>query len=588
MSSATMTGSQIILRALKDQGVDVVFGLPGGVTIPLYDEIYKQNHLQHILVRHEQAAVHAAEGYARAANKVGVCLVTSGPGATNTITGLVDAMMDSIPLVCITGQVPTALIGNDAFQEADTTGITRHCTKHNYLVKSVDDLPRIMHEAFYVARSGRPGPVLVDIPKDVLLGDTKYVGPSKVEHKTYRPKVKGDFGQIKKAVKMIAEAKKPIIYCGGGVINSGPNASKLLAKFVKMSGYPCTLTLMGLGAFPASDDQFLGMPGMHGTYEANKAMHDCDLMINIGARFDDRVTGRLDGFAPNAKKIHVDIDPSSINKTVIVDLAITGDAGHVIEDMIKAWKSEQLSPNKKALKKWWETIEKWRAVDCLAFKEMKTKIKPQFFLRRLGELTKGKDVYISTDVGQHQMFAAQHLNFDEPNRWLTSGGLGTMGYGLPAAMGAQAAHRNAAAICISGDGSFMMNLQELATCMQFKLPVKTFVLNNKYLGMVRQWQEMFHEERYSETILDVNPDLVKLAEAFGAKGIRITKPDQVDQAIKDALAHDGPVIVDVMTDAKENVFPMIPAGAAHNEILLGPKDVPDDANDDDVGGMVLT
>jgi len=588
MSSATMTGSQIILRALKDQGVDVVFGLPGGVTIPLYDEIYKQNHLQHILVRHEQAAVHAAEGYARAANKVGVCLVTSGPGATNTITGLVDAMMDSIPLVCITGQVPTALIGNDAFQEADTTGITRHCTKHNYLVKSVDDLPRIMHEAFYVARSGRPGPVLVDIPKDVLLGDTKYVGPSKVEHKTYRPKVKGDFGQIKKAVKMIAEAKKPIIYCGGGVINSGPNASKLLAKFVKMTGYPCTLTLMGLGAFPASDDQFLGMPGMHGTYEANKAMHDCDLMINIGARFDDRVTGRLDGFAPNAKKIHVDIDPSSINKTVIVDLAITGDAGHVIEDMIKAWKSEQLSPNKKALKKWWETIEKWRAVDCLAFKEMKTKIKPQFFLRRLGELTKGKDVYISTDVGQHQMFAAQHLNFDEPNRWLTSGGLGTMGYGLPAAMGAQAAHRNAAAICISGDGSFMMNLQELATCMQFKLPVKTFVLNNKYLGMVRQWQEMFHEERYSETILDVNPDLVKLAEAFGAKGIRITKPDQVDQAIKDALAHDGPVIVDVMTDAKENVFPMIPAGAAHNEILLGPKDVPDDANDDDVGGMVLT
>jgi len=583
-----MTGSQIILRALKDQGVDVVFGLPGGVTIPLYDEIYKQNHLQHILVRHEQAAVHAAEGYARAANKVGVCLVTSGPGATNTITGLVDAMMDSIPLVCITGQVPTALIGNDAFQEADTTGITRHCTKHNYLVKSVDDLPRIMHEAFYVARSGRPGPVLVDIPKDVLLGDTKYVGPSKVEHKTYRPKVKGDFGQIKKAVKMIAEAKKPIIYCGGGVINSGPNASKLLAKFVKMTGYPCTLTLMGLGAFPASDDQFLGMPGMHGTYEANKAMHDCDLMINIGARFDDRVTGRLDGFAPNAKKIHVDIDPSSINKTVIVDLAITGDAGHVIEDMIKAWKSEQLSPNKKALKKWWETIEKWRAVDCLAFKEMKTKIKPQFFLRRLGELTKGKDVYISTDVGQHQMFAAQHLNFDEPNRWLTSGGLGTMGYGLPAAMGAQAAHRNAAAICISGDGSFMMNLQELATCMQFKLPVKTFVLNNKYLGMVRQWQEMFHEERYSETILDVNPDLVKLAEAFGAKGIRITKPDQVDQAIKDALAHDGPVIVDVMTDAKENVFPMIPAGAAHNEILLGPKDVPDDANDDDVGGMVLT
>ena len=588
MSSATMTGSQIILQALKDQGVDVVFGLPGGVTIPLYDEIYKQNYLQHILVRHEQAAVHAAEGYARASNKVGVCLVTSGPGATNTVTGLVDAMMDSIPLVCITGQVPTALIGNDAFQEADTTGITRHCTKHNYLVKSADDLPRIMHEAFYVARSGRPGPVLVDIPKDVILGVAKYVGPSKVEHKTYRPKVKGDFSQIKKAVKMIAEAKRPIVYCGGGVINSGPNAAKLLKQFVKLTGYPCTLTLMGLGAYPASDKQFLGMPGMHGTYEANKAMHECDLMINIGARFDDRVTGRLDGFAPNAKKIHVDIDPSSINKTVLVDLAITGDAGHVLEDMIKAWKSQQLSPNAKALKKWWETIEKWRDVDCLAFKEMKTKIKPQFFLRRLGELTKGKDVYISTDVGQHQMFAAQHLNFDEPNRWLTSGGLGTMGYGLPAAMGAQAAHRKATTICISGDCSFMKNLQELATCMQFGLPVKTFVLNNKYLGMVRQWQEMFHEERYSETILDVNPDLVKLADAFGAKGIRITKPDQVDQAIKDAFAHDGPVIVDVMTDAKENVFPMIPAGAAHNEILLGPKDVPEDAHDDDVGGMVLT
>lgn len=588
MSSATMTGSQIILRALKDQGVDVVFGLPGGVTIPLYDEMYKQNSLQHILVRHEQAAVHAAEGYARASNKVGVCLVTSGPGATNTVTGLVDAMMDSIPLVCITGQVPTALIGNDAFQEADTTGITRHCTKHNYLVKSVDDLPRIMHEAFYVARSGRPGPVLVDIPKDVILAEGKYSGPSKVEHKTYRPKIKGDFSKIKKAAKMIAEAKKPIIYCGGGVINSGPNASKLLTQFVKMTGYPCTLTLMGLGAYPASDKQFLGMPGMHGTYEANKAMYECDLMVNIGARFDDRVTGRLDGFSPNSKKIHIDIDPSSINKTVVVDLAITGDAGHVLEDLIKAWKSQQLTPHAKALKEWWATIEKWRAVDCLAFKEIKSKIKPQYFLRRLGELTKGKDVYISTDVGQHQMFAAQHLNFDEPNRWLTSGGLGTMGYGLPAAMGAQAAHRKAAAICISGDGSFMMNLQELATCMQFNLPVKTFVLNNKYLGMVRQWQEMFHEERYSETVLDVNPDLVKLAEAFGAKGIRITKPDQVDQAIKDALAHNGPVIVDVMTDAKENVFPMIPAGAAHNEILLGPKDVPQDAHDDNVGGMVLT
>ncbi|MCW9035627.1 MAG: biosynthetic-type acetolactate synthase large subunit [Rhodospirillales bacterium] len=587
MATKTLNGSQIVLRALKDQGVDVAFGLPGGVLLPFYDEIYQQNELKHILVRHEQGAMHAAEGYARANDKVGVVIVTSGPGATNTITGLVDAMMDSIPLVCITGQVPTALIGNDAFQEADTTGITRPCTKHNYLVKDVNDLARIMHEAFLVARSGRPGPVLVDIPKDIFLAEGPYVGPSKVEHKTYRPKVKGDFTDIKEAVKMMAAAKKPIFYCGGGVINSGPNASKLLTKLIKMTGYPCTLTLMGLGAFPASEKQYLGMLGMHGTYEANLAMHDCDLIINIGARFDDRVTGRLDGFSPNSKRIHVDIDPSSINKNVLVDLAIIGDAGHILEDMIKAWKSEQAIPNKKALGQWWEKIEGWRKVDSLKYKSTKKVIEPQFFLERVAALTKGKNAYFSTDVGQHQMWAAQYLPFEEPNRWLTSGGLGTMGYGLPAAMGAQVAHKDALCVCVTSEGSFMMNLQELATCVEYKLPVKVFLLYNAYLGMVRQWQEMFHGERYSASVLESHPDFVKLAEAFGMTGLMAETPDQVDDIIQQTLDIDGPVLTVAKINRTAKVFPMIPAGAAHNEIILGEKDLPDDAQNN-TDAMVLT
>ena len=587
MAAQTLNGSQIVLRALKDQGVDVAFGLPGGVLLPFYDEIYQQNELKHILVRHEQGAMHAAEGYARSNDKVGVVIVTSGPGATNTITGLVDAMMDSIPLVCITGQVPTALIGNDAFQEADTTGITRPCTKHNYLVKDVNDLARVMHEAFLVAKSGRPGPVLVDIPKDVFTAVGQYVGPSKVEHKTYRPKVKGNFTDIKKAVKMMAAAKKPIFYCGGGVINSGPNASKLLTKLVKMTGFPCTLTLMGLGAFPASEKQYLGMLGMHGTYEANLAMHDCDLMINIGARFDDRVTGRLDGFSPDSKKINVDIDPSSINKNVVVDLPLVGDAGHILEDMIKAWKSEQATPDKKALGKWWEKIEGWRKTDCMKYKSTKKVIEPQYFLERVAALTKGKNAYFATDVGQHQMWAAQYLPFEEPNRWLTSGGLGTMGYGIPAAMGAQVAHKDALCVCITSEGSFMMNLQELATCVENKLPVKVFLLYNAYLGMVRQWQEMFHGERYSASVLESHPDFVKMAEAFGMTGLMAETPDQVDDIIQQTLDTEGPVLTVAKVNRTAKVFPMIPAGAAHNEIILGEKDLPDDAQND-TDSMVLT
>ncbi|WP_439612310.1 acetolactate synthase 3 large subunit [Reyranella sp.] len=571
--SAT-TGADLLVKALIDEEVEVVFGYPGGAVLPIYDSLFKQNRLRHILVRHEQAAVHAAEGYARSTGKVGVVLVTSGPGATNAVTGLTDALMDSIPLVCLTGQVPTHLIGNDAFQEADTTGITRPCTKHNYLVKSVGDLARSVHEAFYVARSGRPGPVVIDLPKDVLMNKHEYTPPPKVAvtHKSYRPQTQPDPKKIEQAIEMIAQAKRPVFYAGGGIINAGPKASKLLTQFVHLTGYPVTNTLMGLGAFPASDKQFLGMLGMHGTYEANLAMHGCDVMINIGARFDDRITGNLTKFSPNSKKIHVDIDPSSINKNVRVDLAIVGDAGIVLEELLKAWKAKQPKVDQKALKAWWAEIDTWRARNCLAYKLNKQVIKPQYALERLYHHIKDKDHYITTEVGQHQMWVAQFLKFEQPNRWMTSGGLGTMGYGFPAALGVQIAHPEALVIDVAGEASILMNIQELSTAAQYRLPVKIFVLNNHYMGMVRQWQELLHGGRYSESYSESLPDFVKVAEAFGAKGLRCEDPAKLDDTIKEMIDLKHPVIVDVIVDEKENCFPMIPSGAAHNEMLLGPDD----------------
>ncbi|MBT3559352.1 MAG: acetolactate synthase 3 large subunit [Rhodospirillales bacterium] len=574
MASEQMNGANIMLKALVDQGVTDIFGYPGGAVLPLYDAMFNHNSIRHILVRQEGGAVHAAEGYARSTGKVGVVVVTSGPGATNAVTGLTDAMMDSIPLVCITGQVPTHLIGNDAFQECDTTGITRPCTKHNYLVKDVNDLARVMHEAFYVARSGRPGPVLIDLPKDVAMALGDYVGPKAVKPKHYAPQVKAEPTKIDQAVKMIAAAKRPLIYAGGGVINSGPQASKLLRQFAKLTGFPCTLTLMGLGAYPASDKQFVGMLGMHGTYEANMAMHDCDLMIAVGSRFDDRITGRLDAFSPGSKKIHIDIDPSSINKNVQVDLGIVGDVKVVLQDILKVYKAKKVKSDAKAMKAWWHEINSWRKTDCLSFdKSSKTTIKPQYAIERLYELTKKhKKVMITTEVGQHQMWAAQHFHFDQPNHWMTSGGLGTMGYGLPAAMGAQIAHPDALCIDIAGEASILMNIQEMATIAQYRLPVKVFILNNQYMGMVRQWQELLHGGRYSESYMDSLPDFVKLAEAFGAVGMRATKLSQLDGVIQDMIDCDKSVIADICVDQMENVYPMIPSGAAHNEMLMGPAD----------------
>lgn len=566
--SEKLTGAQIVLKALKDQGVGHIFGYPGGAVLPIYDEIFQQEDVEHILVRHEQGATHAAEGYARSTGKCGVVLVTSGPGATNAVTGLTDALMDSIPMVCITGQVATHLIGNDAFQEADTVGITRPCTKHNYLVKSVDDLARIIHEAFHVATSGRPGPVVIDIPKDIQFALGKYVKPETVRHKTYQPQIKGDMEAIKQAVDLIADAKKPLFYTGGGVINSGPKASQLLREFVKLTGFPITSTLMGLGSYPSADAQWLGMLGMHGTYEANLAMHDCDVMINIGARFDDRITGLLEKFAPNSKKIHVDIDPSSINKNVMVDVGIVGDVAHVLEDMLRVYKSRSSEPDKAAMKKWWAEIEGWRARKCLAYTPDKKSIKPQYAVERLYELTKGKDTYITTEVGQHQMWAAQYYRFEDPNRWMTSGGLGTMGYGIPAAVGVQVAHPKSLVIDIAGEASVQMTMQELSTAVQYRLPIKIFILNNEYMGMVRQWQELLHGGRYSSSYSEALPDFVKLAEAYGATGIRAESPDELDDAIKKMIATDGPVIFDCIVTKDENCFPMIPSGAAHNEMLL--------------------
>ena len=566
--SETMTGAQIVLKALQDQGVEHIFGYPGGAVLPIYDEIFQQDAVEHILVRHEQGATHAAEGYARSTGKPGVVLVTSGPGATNAVTGLTDALMDSIPMVCITGQVATHLIGNDAFQEADTVGITRPCTKHNYLVKSADDLPRILHEAFHVATTGRPGPVVVDIPKDVQFAEAKYMRPTAVQHKTYKPQLKGDIEAIYTAVDLISKAKKPVFYTGGGVINSGPQASQLLREFVNLTGFPITSTLMGLGAFPSADPQWLGMLGMHGTYEANLAMHDCDVMINIGARFDDRITGRLDAFSPNSKKIHIDIDPSSINKNVVVDVPIVGDVAHVLEDMLRVWKSRAAEPDKKALADWWAEIETWRGRKCLAYRKDDKAIKPQYAVERLYELTKGPNTYITTEVGQHQMWAAQYYRFEEPNRWMTSGGLGTMGYGIPAAVGVQVAHPDALVIDIAGEASVLMTMQEISTAVQYRLPVKIFILNNEYMGMVRQWQELLHGGRYSSSYSEALPDFVKLAEAYGATGIRAEKPDELDDAIRKMMKTKGPVIFDCIVTKDENCFPMIPSGAAHNDMLL--------------------
>jgi acetolactate synthase-1/2/3 large subunit len=565
-----MIGAKMIVQALKDQGVDTVFGYPGGAVLPIYDEIFQQNDIHHILVRHEQGAVHAAEGYARSTGKPGVVLVTSGPGATNAVTGLTDALLDSIPLVVLTGQVPTFMIGSDAFQEADTVGITRPCTKHNWLVKDTADLAATIHEAFHVATSGRPGPVLIDIPKDVQFASAKYTEKKQVDTGHYQPRVKGDMDQITKLVEAMEKAERPVFYTGGGVVNSGPAASQLLRELVDATGFPITSTLMGLGSYPASGKAWLGMLGMHGLYEANWAMHDCDLMINIGARFDDRITGRLDAFSPKSKKAHVDIDPSSINKVIHVDIPIIGDVGHVLEDILKVWKARGRKTNSEGLAKWWAKIEDWKKVNCLAFTQEGNTIKPQYALERLEALTKHrKDRFICTEVGQHQMWAAQYLGFEDPNHWMTSGGLGTMGYGMPASVGVQIAHPDALVINVAGEASWLMNMQEMGTAVQYRLPVKQFILNNERLGMVRQWQQLLHGERYSQSWSEALPDFVKLAEAFGAKGILCKDPADLDDAIMEMLNYDGPVIFDCLVEKHENCFPMIPSGKAHNEMLLG-------------------
>jgi acetolactate synthase-1/2/3 large subunit len=569
-----MTGAEIVVQALIDQGVSTLFGYPGGAVLPIYDALFQDNErhgdrLRHILVRHEQGATHAAEGYARSTGKPGVVLVTSGPGATNAITGIVDALMDSIPMVVFTGQVPTHLIGTDAFQEADTVGITRACTKHNYLVKDVADLPRIIHEAFHIATSGRPGPVLIDIPKDVQFSKGVYQSPDEVTFSHgYAPRTKGDAGKIAEAAKLIAKARRPVFYTGGGVINAGPKASESLRALAALTGAPVTSTLMGLGAFPAADPAWLGMLGMHGTFEANHAMHDCDVMICVGARFDDRVTGRLDAFSPNSKKIHIDIDASSINKNVRVDIGIVGDAGSVLDDLIAAWKDLDLKPNRNALDDWWRQIDGWRARQCLSFRTNDTTIKPQQAIDRLYALTKDRDTYITTEVGQHQMWAAQHYRFQEPNRWMTSGGLGTMGYGMPAAIGVQLAHPGSLVIDIAGEASIQMCIQELSTAIQYDLPIKIFILNNEWMGMVRQWQQLLHGERYSHSYSESLPDFVKLAEAYGAVGIRCSDPAELDAKILEMIDSPRPVVFDCRVEKNENCLPMIPSGKAHNEMIL--------------------
>ena len=567
-----MTGAKMVVQALKDQGVDVIFGYPGGAVLPIYDEIFQQNDIQHILVRHEQGAVHAAEGYARSTGKPGVVLVTSGPGATNAVTGIVDALMDSIPLVVLSGQVPTFMIGNDAFQEADTVGITRPCTKHNWLVRDTDKLSDTIHQAFHVATSGRPGPVLVDIPKDVQFATGTYTPKPQANISHYQPRTKGDPEAIAAMVALMETAERPIFYTGGGVINSGPEATRLVRAFVQETGFPITSTLMGLGAYPASGVKWLGMLGMHGLYEANLAMHGCDLMINIGARFDDRITGRVADFSPNSKKIHIDIDPSSINKVIRADVPIIGDVTEILTDALALWKARGSRTNTTAVAAWWKQIAQWQAVKCLSYTPDSAIIKPQYALERLEALTVGMDRYICTEVGQHQMWAAQFLGFEDPNRWMTSGGLGTMGYGMPASVGVQVAHRDALVINVAGEASWLMNMQEMGTAIQYRLPVKQFILNNERLGMVRQWQELLHGERYSHSWSEALPDFVKLAEAFGAKGIRVSDPADLDEAIREMIAYDGPVIFDCLVSKHENCFPMIPSGKPHNEMLLGEAD----------------
>ena len=569
----TFSGAEIILKCLKEEGVTDIFGYPGGAILPFYDALYMQNDIKHILARHEQAAAHGAEGYARSTGKVGVLTVTSGPGATNAITGLTDAYMDSIPLICFSGQVASTMIGTDAFQEADITGLTRSCTKYNYLVKDVKDLPYIIHEAFHIARTGRPGPVLIDIPKDVQNNKTTYEGKIEINRKSYQVKQYNrqiEHKKLAEAVKMIKEAKKPIIYTGGGIVNSGQEASDLLKEFANIVNFPVTNTLMGLGGFDAFDDKFIGMLGMHGTYEANMAMHDCDLMINIGARFDDRVTGRVDAFSPNSKKIHIDIDDVSIDKIINVDLAIISDAKTALKALIQELKDQKITISKEDNASWWGQIKKWQDIKSLSYEASKNEIiKPEYALETLNELSKSKKPFVSTDVGQHQMWAAQYMQFDKPKKWLTSGGLGTMGYGVPAAIGAQVANPDDLVICVSGDASFLMNMQELGTITQYKLPVKIFIVNNKYMGMVRQWQELVYERRESETYMESLPDFMKLAEAFGIKGIICDKSSELKGKIQEMIDHDGPVLFNCLVDKAENIFPMIPSGAAHNEILLG-------------------
>jgi len=569
--SDQITGSEIVLKSLIEQGVEVIFGYPGGAVLPIYDSLFKQNSIRHILVRQEGGAIHAAEGYARSTGKVGVVLVTSGPGATNVVTGLTDAMMDSIPIICITGQVPQHLIGSDAFQECDTTGITRPCTKHNYLVKDCNKLSSVFHEAFEIASNGRPGPVLIDIPKDVQFSKGIYISKKEIKipnHRLFEPKVKGNDNNIEEATRLLANSKKPIFYVGGGCINSGPKACELVTKLIEITKVPATMTLMGLGVIGASNKYSLGMLGMHGMYESNMAMHDCDLMINIGARFDDRVTGRLDAFSPNSKKIHIDIDRSNINKTIKIDVPIVGDIESVINQFLNSWEKNKYKTREEDLKKWWNIIEEWKKIDCLNYNQGKDIIKPQHAIKRLYELTKDRETYITTEVGQHQMWAAQYYKFEKPNRWLTSGGLGTMGYGFPAAIGAQIANPQALVIDIAGDASILMNIQEMSTAVQHRLPVKIFILNNEYMGMVRQWQELLHGGRYSESYTDSLPDFVKLAESFKAKGLRAKNVNELDSVIKEMISSDQTVIADIWVDKEENCFPMIQSGSAHNEMVL--------------------